>query len=980
MISIGTGEDFYEMGRKFFFEQKDYPRAAQAFEVAVLLCPYESNGHFLLGASLVESGEIGGAILPLARCVYIDPEHRDGRNALGMVLRWLGWGEDGLIQLARAAYLGHLQAPDTLAEAGVDFCRKCARHVGHSFAGCPRCAGKARARTSPRLRAWPFAHLPEDDWRSRLSLPGGELSDLGLQYLRRHQNGEEEDALELAITYFELAAAATNSTAISTKYPKRLSDLGLVYRERFAYHGLSEDLEYAVDCGEQAHATALPEISEWATICSNLGLAYLQRHEYSGSASDLDRAIMLLEKALSDTNGPPGDRPAVLANAGRIYQRRFQRYKSKSDLDRSIGLLKQAVAATPADHWRLAVRLNNLGAALQERFELTAAPGDLDQAVLFLQRAVETTPEGHRGRPLRLANLGVALMDRFAQHHRHTDLKQGISYIGQAAAATLDGRPELSLLLSHLGKAYRLWWEAGGLGVDQQTLHTLARRLAAATAASPQARARAGLEVGMLAQAMGEHATAVTVLDPAVRLLPIVPVKDADWGDRESRLGNHLGLAVEAIAAHCGTGDVVGAVEISELGRGILLAAQLESRTDLSDLDEQLPELAGPIRQLRELLNSPSGAGDRTSLWTRHDQLVSQIRTHPRFDRFLLPPRLADLQPAAVGGTVVLVNAASQRSDAILISADRDPVHVELDDLAISEVKGYAQALLRAIRSTGKQEHIPLQAILGWLWDTIVSRVIKALPASQGHPRRVWWLPIGLLGLFPLHAAGRPGQPDALDAIVSSYTPTLRVLAHTRAQPPTTIRRQLTVALARTPGLPDLLGTICEAHELHRKHPSGTWLVNREATTAEVLAALPEATWTHFACHARADHSAPSTGGLRLHDGTLTIPEIVRLDLAHAELAYLSACSTADRSPDHIEESINLASAFHLAGFRHVIASLWPLADGIAVEAARAFYQALPSNPTASNAALALNQATRELRANYHDRPELWAPLIHSGP
>jgi len=729
---------------------------------------------------------------------------------------------------------------------------------------------------------------------------------------------------------------------------------------------------------------ALPEVPEQGLICSNLGLAYMQRYHHVGSSADLDRAATLLEHALTVAQVPADERTAILANAGTVHRSRFERDKIRGDLDRSIDLTRQAVAVTPADHPRFALRLNNLGTTLQARFELSRASDDLDEAVTVLRRAVEASPDGHRSRPLRSANLGGALMDRFQRHGRRADLDSAIGLLEQAAAATGKDRPELSILLSRLGHAYLARWEATGQRVEQQTLRTLAHRLASVTAASPQVRAMAGLAVGMLAQAMGEHAIAVAVLDASVRLLPIVTAKDADWADREDRLGGHLGLAIQAVAAHCALGDLVGAVEISELGRGVLLAAQLESRTDLTDLDERAPELAEPFRRVRDLLNSAGSAGDRSSLWARYDDLVGRIRARSRFDRFLLPPRLADLQAAAAGGTVVLVNSARQRSDAILIRADGDPVHVELPDLLFSDVKAFGEALPRTVRPTdrlaGQPDRDTLRTILGWLWDTIVSRVVNALRASPDEPRRVWWLPVGLLGLFPLHAAGHLGRPGALDTVVSSYTPTLRVLAHTHARPPATVRHQLTVALARTPGLPDLLGTIEEAHELHEKHPGGTQLSNRKATTDEVLAALPDATWTHLACHARADHSAPSNGGLRLHDRMLTIPEIVRLDLTEAELAYLSACSTADRSPHHIEEAVNLASAFHLAGFRHVIASLWPLADGVAVEAAQGFYQALPAAPAASNAALALHQVTHALRTRYSDRPELWAPLIHSGP
>jgi hypothetical protein len=56
------------------------------------------------------------------------------------------------------------------------------------------------------------------------------------------------------------------------------------------------------------------------------------------------------------------------------------------------------------------------------------------------------------------------------------------------------------------------------------------------------------------------------------------------------------------------------------------------------------------------------------------------------------------------------------------------------------------------------------------------------------------------------------------------------------------------------------------------------------------------------------------------------------------------------------------------------------LADSIAVQAARALYERLPDSPTADNAAAALHEVTRELRAEYPGRPDLWAPLVHSGP
>jgi CHAT domain-containing protein len=178
----------------------------------------------------------------------------------------------------------------------------------------------------------------------------------------------------------------------------------------------------------------------------------------------------------------------------------------------------------------------------------------------------------------------------------------------------------------------------------------------------------------------------------------------------------------------------------------------------------------------------------------------------------------------------------------------------------------------------------------------------------------------------------------------------------------------------------DLPGTATEAVALSSSLPDATTLMNQKATTKAVLSALPDSTWAHFACHASADYAAPSNSGICLSDGTLTIPRISECRLEEAEVAYLSACSTAHRNWDQIDESVNLSSVFHLAGFRHVIASLWPLDDNFAAMASQAFYREVGQGPQAADAAFSLRRATLELREQNRDLPALWASLIHSGP
>ncbi len=155
-------------------------------------------------------------------------------------------------------------------------------------------------------------------------------------------------------------------------------------------------------------------------------------------------------------------------------------------------------------------------------------------------------------------------------------------------------------------------------------------------------------------------------------------------------------------------------------------------------------------------------------------------------------------------------------------------------------------------------------------------------------------------------------------------------------------------------------------------------LVGPDAVPERVLAALPRFTWVYFACHADIDLRAPSSGALHLHGADLPVSEVNALDLAHAELAYLSACSSGHRGVRHVDESIHPASAFQLAGFRHVVAGMWPLNHSVAKRAAKRFHHLVGDR--SDTAADVLRDVVRELRTRYPDAPAAWASLVHSGP
>jgi CHAT domain-containing protein len=146
---------------------------------------------------------------------------------------------------------------------------------------------------------------------------------------------------------------------------------------------------------------------------------------------------------------------------------------------------------------------------------------------------------------------------------------------------------------------------------------------------------------------------------------------------------------------------------------------------------------------------------------------------------------------------------------------------------------------------------------------------------------------------------------------------------------------------------------------------------------------LPRFPWAHFACHGFNSIDQPSASSLLLHDHQsqpLTVIDIARLRLDRAEFAFLSACSTARTSAGLADEAIHLASAFQLAGYRHVIGTLWEVGDRSAARIAARVYATVAGNDAGVDiSAEALHHAVRELRARAADRPSAWASHIHIG-
>jgi hypothetical protein len=345
----------------------------------------------------------------------------------------------------------------------------------------------------------------------------------------------------------------------------------------------------------------------------------------------------------------------------------------------------------------------------------------------------------------------------------------------------------------------------------------------------------------------------------------------------------------------------------------------------------------------------------------------------------------------AADGPVVVVNVSRFGSHAVALTADEVRV-VPLPSLTPTGVEDHRVALDVAhdvLRDPGTEADLrwaagrSVSSLLAWLWDAVAGPVLDALglAASPGRLPRLWWLPTGPLSLLPLHAAGyhtAGGGRTVFDRVVCSYTPTLHQLLRSRSRaasrPP---NRSLVVAVSDLPGyrLPAAAG---EAAIVGRCLPNARVLLDAAAHPDAVRRGLADAAWVHIACHAATDVADPSASRLILAGGDLNVPDIGRLRISDAHLAYLSACGTARGGDALSDEVIHISSAFQLAGYPHVIGTLWPIVDDVAARIATDVYVGLPAG---ADPARRLHAAVLRIRDAYAgNSPLLWASHLHIGP
>ncbi|NUP49737.1 MAG: CHAT domain-containing protein [Catenulispora sp.] len=815
-----------------------------------------------------------------------------------------------------------------------------------------------------------------------------------------------------------------------------LSNCGSMLLQLFTRTGEAALLAEAVEMSRRAVEAAPEGHPDHGGCLSNLGLVLQELFIQTGDTAVLTEAVQVGRRALDALPEGHPDGAANLNNLGLALRMAFERTREVSWLVEAVAVRREAVRATPEGHVRYGAHSSNLGVALRALFELNGDTSLLTEAVHVLRQAVQATPEDHREFAGTMGNLGTALLLLSEQTADPATLAESLSCIRRASELTPEDDTERAERLVNAGlvlqRSARGSADKAALREAMDCFHGASQVLSA----PPLIRVQALGQFAMLALVEPDRAKeALAAMEATVALLPQISPRTLARSDREHRVGTFIGLAEVAASAALAAGDPERAVELLEATRGRLVADTIDARSsDLARLHADQSSLAQEFEDLRErrevLERTEPGtvvsfggqnqnadenqvAQDLTQARLQAqrdwDALLDRIRAVDGHSQFLAPPKIAELAAHANQGPIVYVFAGY----ALILSADpaRRVRPVELKGLTRREALARAELLVSASRvaSDGAESPTARRAaqqsifdVLEWLWTTVAEPVLTALdhtttPTDDELWPRVWWCPVGVLGYLPIHAAGHhrdvPGQDQGkatvartvLDRVISSYIPTVRALRYARAQPEPSAPNDaaLIVAVPDAPDTQILPGALAEADIIARLIPGA--VRPGHPVRAEVLDLLPAHAVAHFSCHGVVDWDDAAASCLILHDHQdqpLTVGDINKLHMT-GSLAYLSACDTATASPRLLDEAPHLSGAFHLAGYRNVVGTLWPVDDQAATRIVDDFYTRLTADgtrpPATELCAEALHHAVRRERARYPATPTYWAAHTHTG-
>lgn len=451
-----------------------------------------------------------------------------------------------------------------------------------------------------------------------------------------------------------------------------------------------------------------------------------------------------------------------------------------------------------------------------------------------------------------------------------------------------------------------------------------------------------------------------------------------------------------------------------ETHRSIYWKHRLNGKTDLDKLRAEQPDLWQQLQDIRGQMHRSVGAGELSPgpvyYAQEHTDLVCRIQKCKEFEDFMGWKITSELLSSYCcdGPAVLFVHGDTCHALIATVTGVSKLLLPQFQELhCFIQFRRFRKAITNygLDRLASQRE---LLDVLEWLWLVAAKPVLDTLGLlrkqhSRNQPPRIWWVSSGWSSLLPIHAAGLHGQVidteeacTVMDAVVSSYIPTLTALLYSRSRIAEIESAEgdehgsaLLLAMGRTPGhgFSDLLNAPIEVEKVSavlERHYDIVKHIQPRPKTADAIRGLQSCSIAHFACHGQTAED-PLASELYFWDAyraPFDVATLMNLDIRRCKLAYLSACESGFSSEWKLrEEGLHLAGALQLAGIPNIVATWWKIQDQRSVQVAEDFYTCLMEDERRldfRNVASALHVAVKKLRDKVND-PFVWGSYVHFG-
>ncbi|MCB0111713.1 MAG: CHAT domain-containing protein, partial [Caldilineaceae bacterium] len=277
-----------------------------------------------------------------------------------------------------------------------------------------------------------------------------------------------------------------------------------------------------------------------------------------------------------------------------------------------------------------------------------------------------------------------------------------------------------------------------------------------------------------------------------------------------------------------------------------------------------------------------------------------------------------------------------------------------------------------AKNSTNKNDLAEVEAILERLYTTLFAPLIPHIEQPN-----LMIAPHDVLHYLPFAALRTDTGDFLIEKYPITYIPSVNALRYIFAN--RNPNQEEALIFGNPDGtLPNTLTEVRSVAEIYATEP----LTGLLATESIVHTQGPRMDVIHLAAHGNFDSVAPLQSAVELtgddeNDGVLEVREVFGLDLAEANLVFLSACETALGDQSMGDEITGLTRAFLYAGTPSIVTTLWSIEDEASGELVSTFYEALESAPSFAAALRAAQLKTMET-LGWED-PYYWAAFTLHG-